>query len=177
MAWGRDHGCEIRSHGLRAKDGGHLSSSRIRAALDQGDAEEAAALLGHPYTLSGIVVEGERRGRHLGFPTANLAWEQEQLPANGVYVTEVEGPHLDRPTPGLTNVGEKPTFKGNSITVETFLPGFEGDLYGAQLKVRFLHRLRGERKFANLDELRAQIAQDVAEGLEWQKNFGPNQAT
>ena len=169
--WGRDHDCQIRSHALRAKDGGHLSSSRIRAALDKGDAEEAAALLGHPYALTGIVVEGDRRGRHLGFPTANLAWEQEQLPAHGVYVTEVVGPHLPGPTPGLTNVGEKPTFNGTAITVETFLPGFEGDLYGAQLQVRFLHRLRGERKFANLDELRAQIAEDVAAGLAWQKNI------
>ena len=170
-AWGRDNDCQIRGHALRAKDGGHLSSSRIRAALDNGDAEEASALLGHPYALTGIVVEGDRRGRHLGFPTANLAWEQEQLPAHGVYVTEVVGPHLAGPTPGLTNVGAKPTFAGSAVTVETFLPGFEGDLYGAQLQVRFLHRLRGERTFANLDELRAQIAQDVADGLAWQKKF------
>ena len=90
-------GCEIHGHALRAPDGGHLSSTRIRQALDAGDVEEAAALLGHPYALTGIVVEGERRGRHLGFPTANLAWEQEQLPANGVYVTEVHGA---APAPG-----------------------------------------------------------------------------
>ena len=172
--WGRANDCQIRGHALRAKDGGHLSSSRIRAALDNGDAEEATALLGHPYALTGIVVEGDRRGRHLGFPTANLAWEQEQLPAHGVYVTEVVGPHLPGPTPGLTNVGSKPTFAGSTITVETFLPGFEGDLYGAHLEVRFLHRLRGERTFANLDELRAQIATDVAEGLAWQKKFSTN---
>jgi riboflavin kinase/FMN adenylyltransferase len=166
-AWGRTAGCEIHAHALRAPDGGHLSSTRIRTALDEGDVAEASALLGHPYALTGIVVEGERRGRHLGFPTANLAWEQEQLPAHGVYVTEVEGIHFPEPRRGLTNVGEKPTFKGTSVTVETFLPGFDGDLYGAQLKVGFLHRLRGERKFANLDELQAQIAEDVAQGLAW----------
>lgn len=166
--WGRDTGCEVCSHALRAPDGGHLSSTRIRAALDAGDVAQAAALLGHPYSLTGIVVEGERRGRHLGFPTANLAWEQEQLPAYGVYVTEVKGAHLAQPRRGLTNVGEKPTFEGTSVTVETFLPGFEGDLYGAQLQVRFLHRLRGERKFANLEELQAQIAEDVHQGVQWE---------
>ena len=128
---------------------------------------EAAALLGHPYALTGIVVEGERRGRHLGFPTANLAWEQEQLPAFGVYASEVTGAHLGGPRRGLTNVGEKPTFGGRATTVETHIPGFSGDLYGAHLEVRFLHRLRGEMKFSDVEELRTQIARDVAEGLAW----------
>ena len=166
-AWGRASGCEVHGHALRAPDGGHLSSTRIRAALDAGDVAEATALLGHPYALTGFVVEGQRRGRHLGFPTANLAWEQEQLPANGVYVTEVSGPHLPEPRRGLTNVGEKPTFQGLAVTVETFLPGFSGDLYGVHLQVRFLHRLRGECKFPDLAALQAQIAEDVARGLAW----------
>ena len=167
-AWGRQQACEIRAHGLSAPDGGRLSSTRIRAALDRGDVAEAAAFLGHPYALTGIVVEGERRGRHMGFPTANLAWEQEQLPAHGVYVTEVESAHFpDNPRRGLTNVGEKPTFKGAHVTVETFLPGFQGDLYGATLKVGFLHRLRGERKFSDITELQAQIAEDVESGSAW----------
>ena len=166
-AWGQQLPCEIRSHGLRAPDGGRLSSTRIRAALDKGEVEEAAAFLGHPYALTGIVVEGERRGRHMGFPTANLAWEQEQLPAHGVYVTEVQSAHFPETRRGLTNVGEKPTFKGTHITVETFLPDFEEDLYGAQLKVGFLHRLRGERKFASLQALQAQIAEDVESGIAW----------
>ena len=166
-AWGADAGCEIHGHALRAHDGGHLSSTRIRAALSEGDVAEAAALLGHPYALTGIVVEGERRGRHLGFPTANLAWEQEQLPAFGVYASEVSGAHLGSPRRGLTNVGEKPTFGGRAVTVETHIPGFSGDLYGAHLEVRFLHRLRGEMKFGDVEELRAQIARDVAEGLAW----------
>jgi len=166
-AWGQATGCVIQGHALRAPDGGYLSSTRIRQALDAGQVEEAAALLGHPYTLTGIVVEGERRGRHLGFPTANLAWEQEQLPGNGVYVTEVRGAHLPAPMRGLTNVGMKPTFQGLNLTVETHLPGFEGDLYGCHLEVRFLHRLRGERKFAGMEALRLQIAEDVARGLAW----------
>jgi riboflavin kinase/FMN adenylyltransferase len=165
--WGRASGCELHHHALRAYDGGYLSSTRIRAALTTGDVEEAAQLLGHPYALTGIVVEGERRGRHLGFPTANLAWEQEQLPAYGVYVTEVTGAHLPAPRRGMTNVGEKPTFGGLTVTVETHLPGFQGDLYGAHLTVRFLHRIRGEMKFAGVEELRRQIEKDVAEGVAW----------
>ncbi|BDU78739.1 bifunctional riboflavin kinase/FAD synthetase [Mesoterricola sediminis] len=168
-AWGRQAGCDVHGHALRAYDGGHLSSTRIRAALDAGRVEEAAALLGHPYALTGIVVEGDRRGRHMGFPTANLAWEQEQLPAHGVYVTEVAGPHLPAPgLRGLTNVGEKPTFEGTHITVETHLPDFQGDLYGARLEVRFLHRIRGEMKFPDIEALRNQIERDVAAGRAWQ---------
>lgn len=166
-AWGATHGCQVHTLALRAPDGGRLSSTRIREALDLGDVEAAAQLLGHPYALTGVVVEGDRRGRHLGFPTANLAWEQEQLPASGVYVTEAFLPHHGGSHPGLTNVGEKPTFEGRRLTVETHLPGFEDDLYGAHMEVRFLHRLRGEAKFASVDDLRDQIAKDVAEGLAW----------
>jgi len=170
-AWGSQV-CAVQGHALQAPDGGYLSSTRIRQALDAGDVEQACDLLGHPYALTGIVVEGERRGRHLGFPTANLAWEQEQLPANGVYVTEVAGTHLAVPLRGLTNVGQKPTFQGLKLTVETHLPGFQGDLYGCQLEVRFLHRLREEQKFADLDALKHQIALDVARGLAWHPRQG-----
>jgi len=168
-AWGAVHDCQIHTLALRAPDGGRLSSTRVREALDAGDAEEAAALLGHPYALTGVVVEGDRRGRHLGFPTANLAWEQEQLPASGVYVTEAVLPNHGGSHMAMTNVGEKPTFEGQRLTVETHLPDFEEDLYGARMEVRFLHRIRGEVKFASVDDLRAQIAQDVAAGTAWWK--------
>lgn len=167
--WGAAHGCEVHTLALRAPDGGRLSSTRIREALDRGEVAAAADLLGHPYALTGVVVEGDRRGRHLGFPTANLAWEQEQLPASGVYVTEALLPHHGGPYLGLTNVGEKPTFEGQRLTVETHLPGFGGDLYGARLDLRFLHRIRGEVRFASVDELRDQIAKDVAAGVAWWK--------
>jgi len=166
-AWGRAHGCEVFGHALKAPDGGHLSSTRIRAALEQGEVTVAHQLLGHPFELTGPVVEGDRRGRHLGFPTANLSWEQEQLPGAGVYVTEVRSSHWEGPRLGLTNVGEKPTFDGRRLTVETHLPDFEGDLYGSRLRVGFRHRLRGERRFDSVDTLRAQIAADVAEGRAW----------
>ena len=166
-AWGSTPGCRVHTLALRAPDGGRLSSTRIREALDLGDVALARTFLGHPYTLTGVVVEGDRRGRHLGFPTANLAWEQEQLPAFGVYVTEVHLPHHGGIHLGLTNVGEKPTFEGQQLTVETHLPGFEGDLYGTRLELRFLHRIRGEVRFASVDELRVQIGQDVAAGQAW----------
>jgi riboflavin kinase/FMN adenylyltransferase len=167
--WGQAHGCQVHTLALRAPDGGRLSSTRIREALERGDVDAATAFLGHPYALTGVVVEGDRRGRHLGFPTANLAWEQEQLPAFGVYVTEAVLPHHGGTHLGLTNVGEKPTFEGQRLTVETHLPGFEGDLYGARMEVRFLHRIRGEVRFASVDELRQQITQDVAAGTAWWK--------
>jgi riboflavin kinase/FMN adenylyltransferase len=166
-AWGAEVGCEVQGHALKAPDGGHLSSSRIRAALAEGRVDEAAQLLGHPFQLSGPVVEGDRRGRHLGFPTANLQWEQEQLPGAGVYVTEVRSAHWKGPRLGLTNVGEKPTFGGRRLTVETFLPDYEGDLYGSRLSLGFLHRVRGERRFDGPESLRLQITQDVAEGTAW----------
>ncbi len=169
-AWGSPADCEVFAHALKASDGGHLSSTRIREALNQGDVDQAAELLGHPYCLTGIVMEGDRRGRHLGFPTANLRWDQEQLPANGVYVTGATGRGWQEARLGLTNVGEKPTFEGRRLTVETFLPSFEGDLYGASLELKFLHRLRGEQRFEGPDALRAQIASDVAAGQAWWDN-------
>lgn len=170
MAWGSARNCQVQAHAFQAFDGGLLSSTRVRESLDLGAVDLAVRLLGHPFRLTGIVVEGERRGRHLGFPTANLRWEQECLPANGVYVTEVRSPHLSAPWLGLTNVGEKPTFAGLQLTVETYLPDFQGDLYGAPLELGFRHRLRGERKFTGMEALQVQITQDVAEGRTWWRN-------
>jgi len=167
VAWGPEVGCTVHPCGFRAHDGGALSSTRIREVLDAGDADEACALLGRPFNLTGIVVEGDRRGRHLGFPTANLSWEQEQLPAAGVFVTEVRCSHFEGVRLGLTNVGMKPTFQGSAMTVETYLPNFSDDIYGARLDVGFRHRLRGEKRFEGLDALRAQIAEDVIRGEAW----------
>ncbi|MDP2877503.1 MAG: bifunctional riboflavin kinase/FAD synthetase [Holophaga sp.] len=165
--WGMTSGCRIQSYAFKAHDDGVLSSTRIRGVLQQGDVDEAARLLGQPFVLTGVVVEGDRRGRHLGFPTANLQWDQEQIPGAGVYVTEVRGARLGQAHLGLTNVGEKPTFQGTTTSVETFLPDFEGDLYGTRLELAFLHRIRGEQRFDGVDALREQIAQDVTAGQAW----------
>jgi riboflavin kinase/FMN adenylyltransferase len=139
--------------------------------LLDGNVQLAAAFLGAPFRLTGIVVEGDRRGRCLGFPTANLAWEQELLPAPGVYATSAHCPaHWEGRALGLTNVGTRPTFKGNCMTVETFFPNFAADLYGAKLALDFLHRIRGEEKLSGAAELSEKIAHDVDSAVAWWKS-------
>jgi riboflavin kinase/FMN adenylyltransferase len=166
--WGRGVGCEVHAHAFKAPDGGAMSSSRIRQALLGGDVELASALLGAPFQLTGAVMQGEHRGKMLGFPTANLAWEQELLPAHGVYATAVHCPsRLPGPVLGLTNVGMKPTFNGQKTTVETYLPNFDVDFYGARMEVAFLHRIRGEEKFEGPAQLKAKIADDIKKGVSW----------
>ena len=136
-----------------------VSSTTIRTLLRKGKVEEAARLLGRDYELSGSVVEGFRRGVTLGFPTANVRSDQEIVPQEGVYAVSVEwkGQHF----PGVANVGHNPTFGNESLSVEVHLLEFEGNLYGAQLDVAFVSRIRDERKFDSVDELTAQIACDV----------------
>ncbi|MFZ5475326.1 MAG: bifunctional riboflavin kinase/FAD synthetase [Myxococcota bacterium] len=138
-----------------------VSSSRIRRLVLAGDVEGAAALLGRPHELVGTVVHGDHRGRTIGFPTANLENEVELVPADGVYAVGaiVDGGEERR---GVTNVGLRPTVDGARRTIETHLLGFDGDLYGRELRLRVVARLRDERKFASLAELKEQIARDVA---------------
>ena len=136
-----------------------VSSSTIRALLKKGQVEEAARLLGRDYALSGLVVEGFRRGAKLGFPTANVRVDHEIVPREGVYVVRVEWE--GRQYPGVANVGRNPTFGNESLSVEVHLLDFEGDLYGVRLGVAFVARIRDERKFASVDELVAQIDCDV----------------
>lgn len=139
-----------------------VSSTRVRRLVAEGRVDEAAALLGHHYTLAGTVVEGDRRGRTIGVPTANLATENELLPPHGVYATLVLVDEVAHPA--VTNVGVRPTVgAGGACTVESHLLDFSGDLYGRPVRVAFLQRLRDERQFAGLDVLRAQIEADVAE--------------
>jgi len=170
QTWGNSLGCKICTHAYKAPDGGFLSSSRIRQLLSDGDVGLAAVLLGEPFTLTGVVVEGDRRGRCIGFPTANLAWEQDILPTAGVYVTAVRcSAHMMGAVMGLTNVGMKPTFNGMNLTVETNLPGVNENFYGSRLELRFLNRIRGEEKFASAELLQARIAEDINTGANWWK--------
>ncbi|HEY6549552.1 MAG TPA: riboflavin kinase, partial [Vicinamibacteria bacterium] len=140
----------------------------IRDALLGGDVEAAAALLGRPYFVDGLVVRGEARGRTLGFPTANLAPENEILPRAGVYAARVQvGDGADRGEPrgAVVNLGVRPTFgAGGEPTLEAHLLDFTGELYGRSLRVSFVVRLRDEQRFPGLPALRAQIAEDVARG-------------
>ena len=137
-----------------------VSSTRIRRLISEGRVDEAGALLGHPYTIDGVVVEGSHRGRGLGFPTANLNTDNELIPPFGVYATTVR---LDGVIyPSITNVGVRPTFDEAPTTViETHLLDVERDLYGRTLRLGFVQRLRDERRFDSVDLLKAQIGADV----------------
>ncbi|HXK32525.1 MAG TPA: riboflavin biosynthesis protein RibF [Dehalococcoidia bacterium] len=141
-------------------DEGRVSATAIRRALADGQMELVARLLGRPYSLRGPVVRGAERGRTIGFPTANIAVTPDRaLPAYGVYVTRA---HVGGAVyPGATNIGIKPTFENERVAVETHLLDFEGDLYGRELRIEILHRLRGEEKFGSIDELKTAIAADV----------------
>jgi riboflavin kinase/FMN adenylyltransferase len=137
-----------------------VSSSAIRERIGSGEVEAARRLLGRPYRLSGTVERGEGRGRTLGFPTANLRIPPAKaVPAIGVYATFVDLP--DRGVqPGMLNIGRRPTFDGMDVTVEVHLLDFEGDLYGEDLTVQFVQRLRDERKFDSADALAVQLSKD-----------------
>ncbi len=139
-----------------------VSSSRIRRALAEGDIEEVNGCLGRPFRVAGTVIRGDRRGHTIGFPTANLeVWEQQLLPAKGVYATYayLEGErHV-----AATNVGVRPTFGEPGLLVEAHLLDFDGDIYGQELALEFVDRIRDERKFSGLDALKAQIREDVAQ--------------
>ena len=136
-----------------------VSSTRIRRLIGEGRVDEAGALLGHPYFVDGTVVEGARRGRELGCPTANLDVVNELVPPNGVYATTVQLDSVIHPS--ITNIGVRPTF-GDTVqrVVETHVLGFEGDLYGAPVRLGFVQRLRDERAFESVEQLRAQIDAD-----------------
>jgi riboflavin kinase/FMN adenylyltransferase len=146
---------EVRLRGRR------ISSSRVRELLSEGRVNLARRMLGRPYGVEGRVVRGAERGRQLGFPTANLQPRNRVIPRGGVYVTAtlIEGAWRR----SVTNVGLRPTFgDAQEPSIETFVLNWGGDLYGDVVRVRFLHRLRGERRFSSVGELKAQIARDVA---------------
>ncbi len=139
-----------------------ISSSRIREALAAGDVEQVGQWLGRLYRLKGPVIEGDHRGRTLGFATANIEpWAEQLLPANGVYACWVYAGR-DR-FMAVTNIGVQPTFDASQLKVEAYLLDFAGDLYGQDVRLDFVRRLRAEKRFASVDDLVAQIRQDVSE--------------
>lgn len=145
-----------------ADEAGPISSSRIRRALQDGYPERAAAALGRPWAIAGVVSHGDKRGRSIGFPTANVPLGRHLEPARGVYAVEVR--LADGATvPGVANIGLRPTVGGSESRVEAHLFDYAGDLYGQEVSVALRHFLRPERKFAGLPELVAQIGADAAE--------------
>jgi riboflavin kinase/FMN adenylyltransferase len=137
-----------------------VSSTRIRRLVTEGRMDEAAALLGHQYAIDGTVVEGRRRGREIGFPTANLRTENELIPPHGVYATTATIDGVFHAS--VSNIGVRPTFgDGVDTTIETHVLDYAGDLYGRRVRLGFVQRLRDERKFSDIDALKAQIEADV----------------
>jgi riboflavin kinase/FMN adenylyltransferase len=143
---------------LRELDGEVVSSSHIRSLVAAGEVARAAKLLGRPFELRGMVVGGDRRGRELGFPTANLIPDERLVnPGHGVYAC------LAGDVPAAVNVGVRPTFEsGRGELVEAYLIDFDGDLYGSELRLHFLEKLRGERRFSSAEELIEAMHDDVA---------------
>jgi len=159
---GREHGFEVIIVPPVADHGEVVSSTIVRRKIAAGDVTHAARLLGRPFVLMGEVVTGTGTGRRFTFPTLNLAPEQELLPARGVYITRTQ---LDA-DPGryrsVTNIGVRPTFNGSALSVETHLLDFQGEAAPKRIAVHFWKRLREEKKFSGPEELRAQIARDIA---------------
>lgn len=138
-----------------------VSSTHIRSLLEQGNMEEAVRFLGHPHALTGQVVQGRQLGRTIGIPTANLVLPQELVQLRfGVYACAIVAD--GRKYFAVTNVGTRPTVQGHHVTVESWLSDFEGDLYGKMLTLAFHKFLRPEKKFDSLEELKAQIQEDMA---------------
>jgi riboflavin kinase/FMN adenylyltransferase len=137
-----------------------VSSTRVRRLITEGRVDEAGALLGHYYTIGGTVVEGQKRGRHLGFPTANICADNELIPPHGVYATTVSsGGGVVYPS--ITNIGVRPTFEaGDRTVIETHVLDVDKDLYGAKLRLGFVQRVRDEKKFDGAAALTAQLEAD-----------------
>jgi len=160
---GAQKGFTVHDIDLIEAKGGIISSSHIRQAVQDGDMEQAKAWLNRAYSVTGEVVHGEKRGRQIGYPTANTAvWDEQVLPANGIYAGWAW--LGNERFMAMTNVGVRPTFDGKNITVEPYLLDFNRDIYGEQLEVSFEKRLRPEAKFTNLQDLIDQIGRDVEEG-------------
>ncbi len=143
-------------------EGARVSSTRVRSALAEGNLEEAAKLLGRHYSISGKVVHGAKRGRQLGFPTANVHMRHERPALTGVYAVKLDG--LD----AVANLGMRPTIAGvKKLSLEVHILDFSGDLYGKHVHVEFMHKIRAEMKFDGLDALKAQIGLDVMQARDF----------
>ena len=139
-----------------------VSSTQIRKAIEEGDVERANKMLGYDYPLHGVVVSGNKLGRAIGFPTANMQLYEplKLLPKDGVYAVEVEIQGQDRNYKGMCNIGVRPTVDGKARTIETHILDFDEDIYGLPIRIRFKKRIRDEIKFESLDALRQQLALD-----------------
>ena len=162
VAYGREMGMEVVQNPVFELEGVNVSSTVCRRHVAAGEMEAASRCLGYPYRMGGRVVAGFQEGRKLGFPTANiqLADPRRLVPASGVYAVRVEVGDEATWRLGMMNIGTRPTFGGEKVSLEVHIFDFAGDLYGCQVEVAFLRRVREERKFASPEELAAQLARD-----------------
>lgn len=159
---GRARGFSVESLDTVSDTCGRISSTRIREALVAGDLETARCCLGRDYSVSGRVEHGHKRGRTIGFPTMNVGLARRKSPVRGVFAVRVDGLGLE-PVDGVANVGNRPTLQGDDrFVLEVHLFDFDRQVYGEQVTVRFVQRIRDERKFDSFDELRTQIFHDAA---------------
>jgi riboflavin kinase/FMN adenylyltransferase len=156
----RPHGYEVEIMPAVTRDGVRVSSSAVRAALAAGDLAAAEGLLGRPYAISGRVVHGRKLGRALGFATANVQLKHNRPPLTGIYAVKVHGIGA-APRSGVASLGVRPTITASGRSVlEVHLFDFSADLYAAHVRVEFLHKIRDEEKYSDLEALKAQIARD-----------------
>ncbi|MBN9695445.1 MAG: bifunctional riboflavin kinase/FAD synthetase [Zoogloea sp.] len=161
QAAGREAGFTVESMETLAHEGERVSSSAVRAALAEGDMPHAARLLGRPYSIRGRVMHGDKIGRTIGFPTANIQLKHRSPPLMGIYTVSVEG-LTDKPWPGVASVGVRPTINdAGRPTLEVHLFDWDQDCYDAHLKVNFLVKQRDEERYDSLEALTAQIARDA----------------
>jgi riboflavin kinase/FMN adenylyltransferase len=153
--FGQSLGFEVVAAEMAGDEKGPFSSTRVRTAISAGDLAEATRTLGRPHSISGVIEHGDKRGRTIGFPTANVGGVTELLPPYGVYAVRADE------KPGVMNLGVRPTVDGANLRVEVHLFDFSGDIYDQPMRVHLIGRVREERKFAGLDELKAQIALDA----------------
>ena len=166
-AAGEQHGFGVESMPTLDVEGERVSSSAVRQALAEADLAHAARLLGRPYSIAGRVCHGDKIGRQLGFPTANIQMKHRRPALTGVYAVSVEGLAGRRVT-GVANIGVRPTATARGrARLEVHLFDWTQSCYGAHIRVHFLHKLREERKFESLDALRAQIARDAQVARDW----------
>jgi riboflavin kinase/FMN adenylyltransferase len=166
QAAGREHGFPVKNMHTFCVGPERVSSTRIREALQQGDLSGAAALLGRPYWMSGRVAHGDKRGRTIGYPTANIFLHRHSVPVAGVFAVEMHGVD-EQPLRGVANVGNRPTVDGSRSLLEVHLFDFDRDIYGCHVQISFLKKLRTERKFDSFDALKQQIHKDAQQARDF----------
>ena len=176
VAAGKKHDFQVVNMHTVTIDEERVSSTRIRAALARGDLALAEKLLGRPYRMCGRVAHGDKLGRTLGFPTANIYLHRQMTPIKGIFAVDVFGLKPE-PLPGAANIGTRPTVGGTRTLLEIHLLDFNDEIYGAYVHVNFVHRFRDEKKFESLDELRRWIKRDVADVRAFFKEYHPARRT